>query len=213
MGDIQVIKILIAFGANINAVGYANQTPINLLKGPLRVCSRLKSPLGFMACELPGIKHQAGVLLSTDRKVYTVTSFSCDLERGSSLSTQSIDELISLLESAGGKPQSELKERQIEKHPRYSISLPAAKSVAKRSITPENRFQYNLLLDEMIKKCLGSIGVESQSTEDKTDLMRYMRESRALQMAGSRILFLDGGGMRGLIQVGLLSQVYTILIL
>ena len=208
MGDIHVIKILIAFGANINAVGYANQTPINLLKDPLRVCSRLKSPLGFMACELPGFKHQAGVFLS---KVFTVPSFSCDLERGSSLSTQLIDELISLLESAGGKPQSELKERQIEKHPR---SLPAAKGVAKRiHEPPEIRFQYNFLLDEMIKKCLGSIGVQSQSTEDATALMRYMRESRALQMVGSRILFLDGGGMRGLIQVEVLSQVYTILML
>ena len=208
MGDIEIIKILLAFGAYINALGYINKTPIGLLRGPLRVCSRSKSPLSFMAHELPGIKES--FFLSTekdDSEVFTVPHF-CESQQSSPLNPQLIEELISLLESAGAERKLEV---EMKKHPRYSITLPAALMKRIFHEPREIRYQYNFLLDEMIKKCLGSIGVESQSTEDKTDLMRYMRESRALQMAGSRILFLDGGGMRGLIQVGLLSQVYTVI--
>ena len=74
----------------------------------------------------------------------------------------------------------------------------------------DNIFQYHNLLHKLFKKQLSIVDQFDDplsSVVNTTELLGYLRESRMLAMAGSRILCLDGGGMRGMIEVEILSQV------
>ena len=70
------------------------------------------------------------------------------------------------------------------------------------------RLTYYNKLREAIEKRLNNISAPLSNTPDEAiALAMQMREMKMFQMAGSRILFLDGGGLRGLIQIEILSQV------
>ena len=69
------------------------------------------------------------------------------------------------------------------------------------------RSQYFCMLQDMIKKRLSKFNGQLSNSADEEGLTAHMRELRMMQMVGSRILFLDGGGLRGLIQIEILSQV------
>ena len=58
---------------------------------------------------------------------------------------------------------------------------------------------------------LSSTDVESDlSASDAIALARNMKKLKKLQKAGSRILCLDGGGMKGLIQVEVMAQIEAV---
>ena len=61
-------------------------------------------------------------------------------------------------------------------------------------------------LEKSIERRLASVSFP-QFPDEATSLAMQMKELKMYQKAGSRILVLDGGGMRGLLQIEILSQI------
>ena len=282
--DPRSIKVLIAFGANLNAVNAAKQTPLDLLKGPQRVFSDslrgsqffnllpaasegVTSPVkeqplsqqlhGKVECtdsadvaqdvstapvdgknaavhdnlRLPHCPTQRLLSLTSPLDLSEIpespsqassySSFCSMLEKGTGvdrLSHSEVNDLTEVLQCAGAERRLQLMHSAFSWNPnlRQMIiafdeppeNLPKSKleHTTEQAVKKERvRLQYFSTLNEMITKRLSKI--DDPVPEKEQSLAVYMREMRMMQMAGSRILFLDGGGMRGLIQIEILSQV------
>ena len=141
------------------------------------------------------------------------------------LSNDKVGELVSLLESAGAISRinvyrkkstfskllhkmsritfDESSERVTEYEPVASKSVDEV-----RVLCCSDRLTYFNKLRKEMEKRLISIDAPLYNTPDEAmALSMQLREMAMFQMAGSRILFLDGGGLRGLIQIEILSQV------
>ena len=224
MGEAQLIKVLIAFGANINAHNSVGQTPLNLVSGSHRSrVSLLHLNLG--ACK-PRFSKQ-DINSSTEalpptptRRLISVLAIGSGVEQctTSSLSPKMVDKVKKLLSSVGTEERPVVGFKRIQVSPRFAGSIDmSSRAVEMESHElPEIRYQYNYKLHEILRKSLTKLADQqlSQSPEDSTYyLLEHMKEAKLLQMAGSRILFLDGGGLKTLIQVEILSQVKYILFL
>ena len=67
--------------------------------------------------------------------------------------------------------------------------------------------KYNYEISSFIERKMLNINHHfDQHPEETLAVMYQMRELKLLRDAGSRILFLDGGGMKGLVQIEILSQ-------
>ena len=67
--------------------------------------------------------------------------------------------------------------------------------------------KYNFEISNSIERKLFNVSHHFDKDPDEAMAVMYqMRELKMLRDAGSRILFLDGGGMRGLVQIEILSQ-------
>ena len=183
MGDPQIIKVLIAFGADITALSSTNQTLFDLLRGPYQLYSLVRSLLVHRPQP-----YGEGLVESIQPTVR--------LSRlASPLSLKPVHDVTTMLATASAEEIHESEIEQISASPR-PLSITGNESC----------FEYHFLLHEIVKKSLSNLKL-SHSPEDSTFLLKHMKEARLLQMAGSKILFLDGGGLRGLIHIEILSQV------
>ena len=144
------------------------------------------------------------------------------------MSDDKIGKLVCLLRSAGAvsrtdafckksnsaKPLSKMSritfDESSEKVTKYeSVTSKSVDEVGShRVLCCTTRLTYYNKLREAIEKRLNNISAPLSNTPDEAiALAMQMREMAMFQMAGSRILFLDGGGLRGLIQIEILSQV------
>ena len=144
------------------------------------------------------------------------------------MSDDKIGKLVSLLRSAGAISRTDAFRKKlnsakpVSKMSRITFDESSEKvmeyeSVASKSVDEvgshrvlccTTRLTYYNKLREAIEKRLNNISVPLSNTPDEAiALAMQMREMKMFQMAGSRILFLDGGGLRGLIQIEILSQV------
>ena len=197
MGDPQIIKVLIAFGADITALSSTNQTLFDLLRGPYQLYSLVRSllvhrpqPYGEGLVE----SIQPTVRLSRLESVLTIDS-GVEIRSASPLSLKPVYDVTTMLATSSAEEIRESEIEQISASPR-PLSITGNESC----------FEYHFLLHEIVKKSLSNLKL-SHSPEDSTFLLKHMKEARLLQMAGSKILFLDGGGLRGLIHIEILSQV------
>lgn len=290
LGDHRLIKVLIAFGANTNALNSANQTPLDLLKGPQRAISQNLRDLHWLVhaeqkkatpeqiplpselpppakqlcsdgtssvdrhlpkaqnsdtttLKIPHLQKQRTVSMTSPPNVAElfppcsssqVTSKPCisiTLEKGAGieyLSNRKVNKLTGVLQDAGAERRvklirntfslsrnsritfDELSENLSEIEVK-SASGSVEKSSGNSHELMNTRLHYYSLLQKLIKKHLNDIDDRLPHTPNEaSSLVLHMREVRMLQIAGSRILFLDGGGLRGLIQVEILSQVYCV---
>ena len=259
LGDHRLIKVLIAFGADTNALNSANQTPLDLLKGPQRVTSGLRDihwpvyteqkevtpgpvrlPLRILPAKSPLkrhlIKQRSTSLTSSPTMLELLTpdssshvaplpSIACTLEkRTSNLSDSRVSKLTGVLQEAGAERRQKLIQegfflsRNSTRITFDKLSESMSKSEVKSPSGPQTaagnchellnaRLKYYTLLQNLIKRCVNIVDQSPQILNAASNLVVHMREMKLLQMAGSRILFLDGGGLRGLMQVEILSQV------
>ena len=191
------------------------------LRFPRRPTQRLlnfTSPLEFS--EIPESPSQASSHSSFCRMLETGTG----VDR---LSHSEVNDLTEVLQCAGAERRLQLMHSAFSWNPllRQMIiavdeppeNLPESEHTTEQAVKKERvmniQLQYFSTLNEMITKRLSTIDDPfSNTVEKELSLAVYMREMRMMQMAGSRILFLDGGGMRGLIHIEILSQVMMCMI-
>ena len=233
----------------MNSLNFANQTPLDLLKGPQRVMSisLQDSHLQFLVQErVTGIPSPTGILsptkgmhtdgvsttrppltrrqtgLQADALVSFRSSISSSYETGPGIdhmTPKKLRKLSGVLQCVG----AERRQKMVHAATPASITKPSAISFTKCETTASphpaegseksqefqtTRLQYYAMLKELISSRMTKIDHEFNYTPDEASrLVEHMREMKMLQFAGGRILFLDGGGLRGLIQVDILSQV------
>ena len=206
------MKVLIAFGADVNARNNDDQTPIDLLK--LNEPNRLHSGSASIVFSLhPSLKS---------REIETSGAYgSPKLMRMMQAAENTKTELLQLFDAIGGKSGSimlspteslppfqscveicgsdkasgDLEDRQGEKE----LDKPNWRSqVAVRYAELEHNIEQRLL----------NVTIPLTNFPDEAcSLAVQMRELRMYKQAyGSRILFLDGGGIRGLLQIEILIQ-------
>lgn len=278
LGDHRLIKVLIAFGANTNALNSANQTPLDQLKGPQRVFTqclrdirwpvyaeqkevtpgRVSSPIAIPHVKRPCGNDSPSVnwLINTEEKgakrrhlpkqrsmsltsspnmaelltphsscqVPPLTSIASTLEKGTGIETltnRRVSKLTGVLQEAGAERRQKLFRNTfaLNRNSRITfdkLSESMSKSEVKSSSGPQTgnchklmnaRLKYYTLLHTLIKRCVNVADQSPHILKATSNLAVHMREAKLLQMAGSRILFLDGGGLRGLMQIEILSQV------
>ena len=176
--DLASSKVLITFGANVNIKNINQKMPLDLIEGP----------------------HQF-----------------CHISEGVHISQNRAEELKGLLREVGAKRALELelhgKTKPTTKvQPFFDVMLHEketaveySKTAAADSWVSRLTVQYREL-EKSIERRLASVSFP-QSPDEATSLAMQMKELKMYQKAGSRILVLDGGGMRGLLQIEILSQI------
>ena len=175
--DLESTKVLMAFGANVNIKNVQQKMPLDLIEGPHRFCH---------------------------------------VSEGVNLSQKHAAELKRLLREVGAMRalQFELhgKTKPSKVQPFYDVMLhekemaaECCKTTAADSWLSQLAVQYREL-EKSIERRLASRSFP-QSPDEAMSLAIQMKELRMYKKAGSRILVLDGGGMRGLVQIEILSQI------
>ena len=215
MGDVQTIKVLIAFGAEIHACS-------SILSG--HHYSRVSSSLFLnVVAHRPRLSKDDSISLTESlpaakklRKLDSLLAIGCDdvKQRSTlSLNPEMVNEVTKILLSAGAEEKPVVEKKRLHASSTFARSIYLASRAMKKpsSESPEIRYKYYYLLRDIIMKRLSNITDLhlSHSPEDSAYLLEHMKEVYLLQMAGSSILFLDGGGIRGLMQVEILCQVMS----
>ena len=191
MRDTQSIKVLIGFGADINVLSSNGETPLKMLSGRRHSMRKLRRLDSLLAIGCDDFMQQPTL----------------------GVSPEMVKEVTTMLLSAGAEEKSVVKKKQSCASTTFAQSIYLASRAIKKpsSESLEIRYQYYYLLRDILMKRLSNITDLhlSHSPEDSAYLLEHMKEVYLLQMAGSRILFLDGGGMRGLMQLEILCQVMS----
>ena len=175
--DLESSKVLMAFGANVNIKNVHQEMPLDVIEGP----------------------HQF--------------RHTCE---GVNRSQKNAAELKKLLREVGARRASELEPHRKTKpskvQPFFDIMLheketagECSKPTAADSWVSQLAVQYHEL-EKSIERRLASRSFP-QFPNEAMSLAIQMKELRMYTKAGSRILVLDGGGMRGLVQIEILSQI------
>ena len=205
-------KVLVAFAANVNAQNAYKKTPLDLVEGPWRFFSRHDSNLAIGSYQ-PQSKTWS---LDIPPKV-TICSAVSQCIDSESVPEQLRSEFIYLLKSLGAKRGRDLYRSisaPVTSHPQclFHERAPSPSSIG----SPAEIFSERLITsfhssEKAISGLLSSTDVESDlSASDAIALARNMKKLKMLQKAGSRILCLDGGGMKGLIQVEVMAQMEAV---
>lgn len=167
---------------------------------------------------------------NSSRQAPPQLSITSTLEKGAEqLSGRRVSKLTGVLQGAGAECRQKLIRNAFSQNRKSRITFDTlSESMSESEVKPSSnpfkptgnchelmnvRLKYYTLLQNLIKKCTNISDRFPRAWNEKLNLAMHMREARLLQMAGSRILFLDGGGIRGLIQIEILSQVPSILML
>ena len=120
-----------------------------------------------------------------------------------------VEGIADTLKSAGGKRSKNLSRVDtMARVPRFKSFIDEKEPSSKGQWSSSTLPWYYSRLENTIEQRLANVSVPLMNTPDEAiALAVQMRELRMYQKAGSRILFLDGGGMRGLLQIEILSQV------
>ena len=207
--DIESIKVLIAFGANVNATNQDGLSPLQMLQSESEENTTL-----------PPLSREGGGREKHD--VYCITTPSA--EHGSAgANNHSIKGIMCVKCSefllSMGAVEGELVQRVAivpsvspfpQAAPRYS-KLPYAHQTCMEGLNWGAHITAHFSeLERNIQSCLQSTsktGRESLVSPDTSiSLAVQLQDMKLLQMSGSRILCLDGGGMKGLIQLETLIQ-------
>ena len=232
----KTIKLLLSFGANINALNSQNKTPLDLIQGPYRLFHRQES-----VARIPEI---SAVLEDEPKDVFQDRRPTSPVQQGpmrpmlvrrSSLITPTfsgVQDIIKFLQDHGAVRGREIADSDSLVANRSPVKMFADVSQREKDMSMENGV--SLLSPLQVKKSsqhmLGddwtaqipslcfqlSKAIETrliditlslrQNPNDAVALAIQLKELRMVKEAGSRILFLDGGGLRGLIETEILSQ-------
>lgn len=177
MKGIDFIKMLLAFGADVNLSNHHDKTPLD-------VCSK-----GSCAAD----KEELAALL----KDYGAVR-GCDLAEGATDTGSAAGPIGKFVDVAA---------RETEDGGRAS---PVAEKIASSGDTWSTQVAKQFYeMEFTLSETLGDVTTTlSLDTLDKAASVGFqIREMKMLQMAGSRVLCLDGGGMRSLLQVDILCRI------
>ena len=189
--------MLLAFGADPNCLNRWKKTPLDISIGKFSTLNRGESfvevvPVLDNGCSSP--------------------EYASDVN---------LDELGTLLRDCGAKLGCQM--RKLERKPtKPFLDVSMQLQSGDREDTPvphklghagddwcKKLSHFHYTLETHVKDMLEDVdqSLVSDNVDMAASLGIQIRELRLLQMAGSRILFLDGGGMKGLMQLDMLCQI------
>ena len=194
--DIEFVKVLLAFGADVNPMNKDKSTPLDLSIGKYAYLDRSESLVEIV--EIPSTSEPA--VFSQSMLKYT-------------------DELGTLLKDCGAVLGSRLcKEQKLridsfvdfigESDEKYSSSgvFPGGKATGEGGDWCTKISKMYFELETKLGAMLENVNV-TLDLDTAAALGIQIREMKLLQTAGSRMLFLDGGGMKGLVQIEILGDI------
>ena len=219
------VETLLVFGAHINAVDAYGNTPLDLVEGPR----------GYLVHQRPlsvdASPPQSPTSPNSHRPLRTQRSFTDDVEllvHSPDVKSKDIQAMIDVLKKYGAE-RGQLREERL--HGKYKNKLEVSRvgrfqdmvmmvvenikttapiKIHKSEVLDDwtsKIAKYNYELSSSIEKKIFNIGHHFDKDPDEAMAVVYqMRELKMLRDAGSRILFLDGGGMKGLVEIEVLSQ-------
>jgi len=196
--------VLLAFGARVNVQNVYKKTPLDLVEGPWRFFSRHDSNHAIGSYHPPSLNAPSEVAVSS------VLRECIDSE---SVPDQVRREFIHLLKSVGAQRAQNMPGIQ----PAPVLLSPVVKEGLSQFtmhpdpyiVTPRKTFSEKIMAS--IPLCENAISVLCSSdlanTSNAVALAENTQKLKMLRKAGDRILCLDGGGMKGLMQAEILAQI------
>ena len=226
------METLLVFGANINALDANKKTPLDLVEGP----STFLAHQSHLALEMSPISPNSHRPLRKQHTLdsgdigplshSTTTAFTSHFAKSEDAQT-----MIDTLKKYGAERGKAIISRTCEHHHNACRVAPfqdmTMMDVNERKTTPvkvrtsgpsdnwtTNIAKYNYVISNYIERKILSINHHIGQCSDKTKgvldetmaVVLQLRELKMLRDAGSRVLFLDGGGMKGLAQIEILNQ-------
>ena len=180
--DYSSAMVLVAFGANVNVISNKGNTPLDLL---------MSNPV-----ELETVVH-----IASDNGTFTPQICTPD----SCVSYEERRKLVELLTSTGAvRGETVEKLTTIKSVPPF----PCVPSDSEKDEEMWLMWEYKLTSRySCFRNEIETLLCKEELNDEETfSLGLHQREIQLLKRAGSRVLFLDGGGIRGLIQIEILSQ-------
>ena len=228
--DIMTVKTLLVFGAYINAVDAYGNTPLDLVEGPRGYLVH-RHPLDTDTSPPQSpISPDSHRSLRTQRLGFIGTVEL--LLHSPDVKSEDAQAMIDMLKKYGAERGQLMRERHemwlhgkdkkklevscvgrfqdmvmmVMENTNTTVPIKIHKSgVSDDWTTKIARFNYEL--SSSIEKKIFNVGHHFEKDPDEAMAVVYqMRELKMLRDAGSRILFLDGGGMKGLVEIEVLSQ-------
>ena len=229
--DITTVETLLVFGAHINALDGNGKTSLDLVEGPGGFQSRQNhldlelSPVSPKSFQPFGTQRSFGAVVETlcHSAVTTFTSVSArskdaqimidtlrkyGAERGLEIKNRKEEE-------AGEKDNSRLRVRRVslfQDMTMMEVNDMTTTPVKVHKSGPLDDWatkiaKYNFEISNFIERKMLNISHHFDEHPEETMAVMYqLRELKMLRDAGSRVLFLDGGGMKGLVEIEVLSQ-------
>lgn len=189
--DIDFVKMLLAFGADINPLNEKKNTPLDLSVGKYGHLDRTDSLVEIveipLVCGLASMMNfdELGTLLRD-----------CGAMLSCSLACSERKKLGCFVAFGGREEKSEAGSLPLEKVAREGDDW--CTKISKMY------FKLETGLGAMLEDV--NTLLVSDSLDTAAALGIQIREMKLLQTGGSRILFLDGGGMKGLVEIEVLCQ-------
>ena len=198
-------KVLLAFGARVNVKNGYRKTPLDLVEGPWHLFSRHDSNHAIGSY----LSHERSFDLESGKRPHFAVSECVDMEYAPD---KARNEFICILKSLGAK-----RAQNVTLHHAPAEVLP---SLAERfsRVSVHSQHEQDLYAEKLmasihsceedISHMLSSSDLEhDMSARDAIILGKSMQKLKILRKAGSRILCLDGGGMRFMMQAEILTQI------
>ena len=193
--------MLLAFGADLNPLNNSNKTPLDISAGKFATLEHSESLVEIIPIQSAAVTegkqsttkylNEAGVLLSK-----------CGAVFGRNLAAHhpptEVEQVESFLEMT-------LTEKEEDGLPSKDTGMRVEDDWCKK--LSKIHFEVESHINSLLEDVNGSLVSGKESLDKAASLGLQIREMRLLQMAGSRVLFLDGGGMRGLLEIEMLSQI------
>ena len=196
-GDLEWVKILVALGADVNIPDHYGKTALNIA----RLKSERMLPDADTSVRMETINSEAAMLFESREMNLTETLevvHPPNLER---IDVEKYSKIAGALESVGALPAKLV-----------NVSSPHTKR-AKNGVKGS-------LEEELTASCQHYKRMEESTTQKLQDKSYHPTPEQALELVtqqqkevdlrrrfGSRILCLDGGGVRGLVQIEILRQI------
>lgn len=225
----RTVETLLVFGAHINALNGSGKTPLDLIEGP----SGFQSRQNHLDLDLSPVSPRSFQPFGTQRPFSNIVETLCHsaVTTFTSVSARSKEAhvMIDTLRMYGAKRGQEVKlykgagDNDGNGHQICRVSLfqdMTSMEVKDGTTTPikvhrsgpsdnwaTKIAKYNFEISNFIERKVLNISHRfDEHPEEAMAVMYQLRELKMLRDAGSRILFLDGGGMKGLVQIEILSQ-------
>ena len=192
----EFIEMLLAFGARINPLNKVKRTPLDVAIGkyyafhdcskslveileiPQKDCNSLEAMLENLD-DVGTLLKECGAMLG------------CQLRRSEQRKIGSFVDCIS--EKEGAETE--------DTEPCQKVARKKCTSMEMGRVFFKLEGEISAMLEDTTKS------LASESLDKAAALGIQVREMKLLQMAGSRILCLDGGGVKGLVEIEILSQI------
>ncbi|KAL5457028.1 hypothetical protein EMCRGX_G034263 [Ephydatia muelleri] len=211
--DLHSVKVLVAFGAQVNLLNADNKTPLDLLNTTASLSKTIRRT------------KTHSLIVATETISMEAADFAHEQKSSvPSISHQDYIKLHDLLVSVGAKEGRLLQEQLHDEASQLPAKLlPFPHLLTKKGSTEDSDDYVKCVpgedswvdsipgrykeLDTHIRRMLADPSdTMMYSTDEAFACALQLRELTLLRKSGSRVLSLDGGGMKGLIQIEVLEQ-------